>query len=324
MKWIATLCRRRIAPALRCVAAASCLALSAAAAEDVVIHDARGRDVIIGHPGRIVSIGGAITEILYALGAEDRIIAVDTTSLYPPRAMVDKPNVGYMRQLSAEGVLGLDPQLVLAIAGSGPRETIDVIDAAKVPLIVVPESYSEAGMLDKIRLVAKVAGLEARGACLVQGVSADLAALRGLRAKVTTAPRVMFLMSFLDGRAMVAGRHTAADEIIKLAGGVNAAEGFDGYKIMSDEAVVAARPEHVLSMERGKETVQADAIFASPAFALTPAARTKSFVTMDGLYLLGFGPRTAAAARDLAVRIDPALAPEAAALTPATHADCRS
>jgi iron complex transport system substrate-binding protein len=123
---------------------------------------------------------------------------------------------------------------------------------------------------------------------------------------------------------MVAGSHTAADEIIKLAGGVNAAEGFDGYKIMSDEAVVAARPEHVLSMERGKDSLQADTIFANPAFALTPAAKTKSFVSMDGLYLLGFGPRTAAAARDLAVKIDPALSPDAAAFKPASLAvDCR-
>lgn len=316
--------RRHLALALALQCTVGCLALSAAAAEDVVIHDARGRDVTIGHPNRIVSVGGAVTEILYALGAEDRIVAVDTTSLYPPNAMADKPNVGYMRQLSAEGVLGLNPQLVLAITGSGPRETIDVIDAAKVPLIMVPESYSEAGMVEKIRLVAKVAGYEARGECLAQAVTADLAALRELRAKVTTPPRVLFVMSFLDGRAMVAGHHTAADEIIKLAGGVNAADGFDGYKIMNDEAVVAARPEHVLAMARGKDSVQADAIFESPAFALTPAAKARNFVSMDGLYLLGFGPRTAAAARDLAVKIDPALSQAAATFKPASLAvDCR-
>jgi iron complex transport system substrate-binding protein len=163
--------RRLVIGTLRAAALSGCLALSAAAAEDVVIHDARGRDVTVGHPNRIVSIGGAITEILYALGAEDRIVAVDTTSLYPPKAMTDKPNVGYMRQLSAEGVVGLDPQLVLAIAGAGPKETIDVIDAAKIPLIVVPDSYSEAGMIEKIRLVAKVVGLQARGECLARPTS---------------------------------------------------------------------------------------------------------------------------------------------------------
>ncbi|QUS42537.1 hemin ABC transporter substrate-binding protein [Tardiphaga alba] len=317
--------RRGITRALQCAALASGLVLSvAAAAEDVVIRDARGRDVTIGHPTRIVSIGGAVTEILYALGAEDRIVAIDTTSLYPPKATAEKPNVGYMRQLSAEGVLGLNPQLVLAIAGSGPKETIDVIDAAKIPLILVPETFSEAGMLDKIRLVAKVAGLDARGKCLADAVSSDLAALRELRAKMTSPQRVMFVLSFLDGRVMVAGKKTAADEIIKLAGGVNVVDNFDGYKIMNDEAIAAAKPDLILSMERGKETLQSEQIFASPSFALTPAAKTKRLVAMDGLYLLGFGPRTAAAARDLAVKLDPALSSEAASFKPASLAvNCR-
>lgn len=321
----ATARRGTLIRALQCAALSGCLALSAAAAaEDVVIHDARGRDVTIGHPTRIVSIGGAVTEILYALGADDRIVAVDTTSVYPPKAMTDKPNVGYMRQLSAEGVLGLNPQLVLAIAGSGPKETIDVIDAAKIPLIMVPESYSGAGMVEKIRMVAKVTGLEARGECLAKSVEADLAGLRDLRAKVKTPPRIMFVMSFVDGRAMVAGQKTAADEIIKLAGGVNVATGFDGYKVMSDEAIAAARPDHILSMERSREAVQAATIFASPAFALTPAAKSRSFVAMDGLYLLGFGPRTAAAARDVAMKIDPALSKDAAAFQPASlTVNCR-
>lgn len=317
--------RGTLTRALQCAALSGCLALSAAAAaEDVVIRDARGRDVTIGHPTRIVSVGGAVTEILYALGADDRIVAVDTTSIYPPKAMTDKPNVGYMRQLSAEGVLGLNPQLVLAITGAGPKETIDVIDAAKVPLIMVPDSHSEAGMVEKIRMVAKVTGLETRGECLAKSVESDLASLRDMRAKVKAPPRVMFVMSLIDGRALVAGQKTAADDIIKLSGGENVAVGFDGYKIMSDEAIAAARPDHILAMERGRDSVQADAIFANPAFALTPAAKSKSFTAMDGLYLLGFGPRTAAAARDLALKLDPALSKDAAAFQPASlTANCR-
>jgi len=316
--------RGRLALALQCIVFGAALAGPAAAVGDVIIHDARGHDVAVGHPTRIVSIGGAVTEILYALGAEDRIVAVDTTSLYPPKAMADKPNVGYMRQLSAEGVLGLDPQLVLAIAGSGPKETIEVIDAAKIPLIMVPENFTEAGMLEKIRLVARVAGEDKRGECLATAVAGDLDWLRAMRARVNSPPRVMFVMSFLDGRAMVAGRKTAADEIIKMAGGVNVADNFDGYKIMNDEAIVAARPDHILSMERGKETLKASEVFATPAIALTPAAQSRSFIAMDGLYLLGFGPRTAAAARDLAARLDPAVAAQAGEFKPASlTVDCR-
>ncbi len=296
---------------------------AAARAEGIVIHDARGRDVSIGNTSRIVSIGGAITEILYALGLQDRIVGVDTTSLYPPKALGEKPNVGYMRQLSAEGVLGLNPQLILAIEGSGPKETLDVLDAAKIPFLSFPETYTEQGLIEKIKMVAHAMDADARGACLATAVSGDLTELRKLRDSVKKPVRVMFVMSFLNGRAMVAGHKTAANEIIKLAGGVNAVDGFEGYKPVNDEAIVAAKPDVILTMQRGREQFDAQTVFANPSFALTPAAAKKSFVAMDGLYLLGFGPRTAAAARDLALSLYPDLNDKAATWTPAAlSVDC--
>lgn len=297
--------------------------LTPLAAAGIVIQDARGRDVTIGNSSRIVSIGGAITEILYALGLQDRIVGVDTTSLYPAKALSEKPNVGYMRQLSAEGVLGLNPQLILAIEGAGPKETLEVLDAAKIPYVAFPETFTEQGLLDKIKLVAHAMNVDARGACLSAAVSKDLAELNKLRGHIRKPARVMFVMSFLNGRAMVAGQKTAANEIIKMAGGVNAVDGFDGYKPVNDEAIVAARPDVILTMQRGREQLEAEAVFANPSFALTPAAAKKSFVAMDGLYLLGFGPRTAAAARDLAVSLYPDLAERTATWKPAAlSVDC--
>ena len=161
-------CDARLAVTPCCLAAGG-----AALAAGVAVRDARDRDVTIENPARIVSIGGAITEILYALGFEDRLAGVDTTSLFPAAALRDKPNVGYMRQLSAEGVLGLNPSLVLAMQGSGPKETMDVLDAAKVPLVLVPETFTEQGLLDKIKLVGHAMGADARAACLTdRGVAA--------------------------------------------------------------------------------------------------------------------------------------------------------
>lgn len=302
----------------------SAIPFAAARAEGIVIHDARGRDVTIGNTSRIVSVGGAITEILYALGLQDRIVGIDSTSLYPPQALGEKPNVGYMRQLSAEGVLGLNPQLILAMEGSGPNETMDVVDAAKIPLVSFPETYSEQGLIDKIKLVAHVMDADARGTCLTNAVSADLTELKKLRDNVKQPARVMFVMSFLNGRAMVAGQKTAANEIIKMAGGINAVNAFDGYKPVNDEAIVAAKPDVILTMQRGREQLDAQTVFANPSFAMTPAATKRSFVAMDGLYLLGFGPRTAAAARDLALALYPGLEDKAAAWKPATlSVDCR-
>jgi len=314
-----TICRTLALLATTCALAVGDAALAAG----VTVHDARNRDVTITDPARIVSIGGAITEILYALGFDDRLAGVDATSLYPTSALRDKPNVGYMRQLSAEGVLGLNPSLVLAVQGSGPKETMDVLEAAKVPLVLVPETFSEQGLLDKIKLVGHAMGADARAECLTAAVTGDLTQLRALRAKVTKPVRVMFVMSLLNGRAMAAGQKTAANEIIALAGGVNAIDGYDGYKIISDEAIVAARPDVVLSILRSKDSLEAEAVYVHPAFALTPVVANKAFISMEGLYLLGFGPRTAAAARDLSLKLYPALAQaeqfNAAALT----ANCR-
>jgi iron complex transport system substrate-binding protein len=118
----------------------------------------------------------------------------------------------------------------------------------------------------------------------------------------------MFVLSFAGGRPMAAGRNTAADGIIKLAGAQNALSDYEGYKPVSDEAVIAAAPQVVLAMQREGLKLSAQDVFANPAFALTPAAASKNFIAMDGAYLLGFGPRTARAARDLATQLYPSLA----------------
>jgi iron complex transport system substrate-binding protein len=274
-----------------------------------MVRDAGGRSVMVKDSSRIVAIGGSITEILYALGLDRRIIAVDTTSLYPPRALKEKPNVGYMRALSPEGVLGLAPSLILALDGAGPKEAIAVLAAAGVPLVRVPETFTGDGILAKIKLVAAAVGERRRGECLAAKVERDLDRLAALRKVISERKRVMFVLSLVNGRPMAAGRDTAADGIIRLAGGVNSIDDFTGYKPLSDESVIGKQPDAILAMRRAGATLDAAQLFALPAFTLTPAARTGSFISMDGLYLLGFGPRTAQAAGDLAAALYPSLSP---------------
>ncbi len=129
-----------------------------------------GSAALAGDASRIVSIGGAVTEILYALGADKNIVGIDSTSVYPQRALTEKPNVGYMRQLSAEGVLGLRPSLILASEGSGPRETIAVLKAAQVPITIVPDVFSGEGIVEKVRVVANAVGATERGGCIIDAV----------------------------------------------------------------------------------------------------------------------------------------------------------
>ena len=301
--------RRRIHTLAQLALALAALIAPAGAAlsDSIVVRDAAGQPVTIRDNSRIVSIGGAITEILYALGLEQRVVAIDSTSFYPPQALREKPNVGYMRALSPEGVLGLNPSLILATEDAGPKEAVAVLRAAGIPFVLVPDKHTGKGILDKIEIVATAAGHAERGACLAKTVATDLEALAQIRDKVDHPMKATFLLSFVNNRAMVAGRATAADGIIKLAGASNVISDYEGYKPINDEAIIAAQPEFVLAMQRDSHPLDARTVFAHPGFALTPAAKRQAFVAMNGLYLLGFGPRTALAARDLATTLYPTL-----------------
>ena len=249
----------------------------------------------------VLAIGGSVTEIIYALGEGDRLIGRDSTSSYPPEA-ASLPDVGYMRALAPEGVLSVRPGMIISEDGAGPPETIEVLQAADIPFITVPGSYSVEGIVQKILTVGEALDVEAASIALASDVRMKLqeaeAAADALAGE--TPKRVLFVLSTQDGRIMASGTNTAASSIIEMAGSVNAVTGFEGYKPMSDEAVIAAAPDVILMMDRrGDHFVANEDLFALPAIAATPAAQTQSVVRMSGLYLLGFGPRTADAVLEL-------------------------
>lgn len=256
---------------------------------------------------RIVAIGGAVTEILYALGVGERIVAVDTSSTYPPEALKTKPNVGYMRALSPEGVLSAGPSLIIALEGAGPPDAVKVLKGAAVPFETVPEPRNADSVVANIRRVADLAGVPERGAALAQAVEQDFAALAALRARITTPRSAAFVLSASGTAPVVGGAHTSADAIFALAGVENAMRAVNGYKPAVDEAVLGAQPYAIILMKDSNHAVGDDAIAAMPAFAGSPAAAARRLYRMDGGYLLGFGPRTPQAARDLAALIYPEL-----------------
>ena len=297
--WIA----RRVAASIVAALLVAAIPLAGPAWAEALV-DARGTPVGTPDTARIVSIGGAVTEILYDLGLEDRIVAVDTTSTAPARALAQKPNVGYMRALSAEGVLSTGPSLIVATEGAGPPEVVEVLAASSVPVVLVDDATTPEAVAGRIRFLAAALGAEERGAALATEVEQGFAALAETRAAIRTPARVLFVISLRDGVPMAAGTDTAADAIIGLAGGINVAADFSGYKPMSEEAVLAAAPDVVLMMTSGAHAAGGD-VLALPAFRGTPAAANGWLVTMDGQSLLGFGPRTPEVARSLAAELHP-------------------
>lgn len=257
---------------------------------------------------RIVSVGSALTEIFYALGAENLLVGVDTTSLYPPQAK-SLPQVGYMRALSAEGVLSLKPTLIMATTGAGPASTLDQLKATGIEVVILPDRYDYDSVVKKIEAVGKATGKVAEADALIARGRTDMKALSDRLATTPNKPRVLFLMSMSGGAPQAAGRDTAADGIIRLAGGVNAVDGYAGYRPLTPEAVIASRADYVLVPRQSVDSLGGiDKVLDQPAIRQTPAGRAGKLLQFDILLLLGFGPRTPQAATELAAALHPELA----------------
>jgi iron complex transport system substrate-binding protein len=245
---------------------------------------------------RLITVGGGITEIVYALGAQAQLVGTDTTSLYPIAAQ-NTPKVGYMRQLSAEGLLALRPDAVIAGTDAGPPVVLDQLRSAgvRVELVLSDHSWAEVGR--KVAAVGRAANREADAQALQAQLDARWKAVRSLidAGAPGVAPRVLFVLSH-SGSPTVAGEQTAADAMIRFIGARNALGGFRGYRPMTAESMAAAAPDVILTTTQGLEAIGGEAAFwRRPELALTPAYRRRAtagaLVHLDALELLGFGPR---------------------------------
>jgi iron complex transport system substrate-binding protein len=293
------------------LAASAQLAIPATAG-DVTVTDAGGRNVQVTDASRILAIGGDVTEIVYALGADARLFGVDITSQFPVQALKDKQNVGYMRALSTEGVISVGATLIIASERAGPPEVVKTLKTTSVPYVEVPDQHSQQGITGKVRLIARAIGAEAAGEAVVRQVEQDFKDLANGAARIKQPVKAMFVLGVQNGRINVAGQGTAANAIIQLAGAKNVADAMNGYKPLTEEAIVELAPEVILIMRRssGDDNHDIAQLLEMKGVQSTPAGAAKRVIMMDTLYLLGFGPRAPRAARELMGRIYPDLGGE--------------
>lgn len=245
---------------------------------------------------RIVSVGGAITETVFALGAGHEVVAVDTSSVYP-EATSRLPKVGYQRTLSAEGILALSPDLVIVSHEAGPPATIEQLRNAGVRV----ERMPSAKALDEAvaRITAVGAALDLPSAALALRVRRDGAA--ALARVPRDGPRFVLVYARGAGTLMVAGGDTGGSAMVELAGGRNAVGEIRGFKTLSAEVLIDAAPDVIVVPARGLATIGGEAgLLALPGVAATPAGRNRRIVAFDDLLLLGFGPRLPQAIGELA------------------------
>lgn len=224
---------------------------------------------------RLVSVGGGVTETLVALGAEDLIVGVDTTSTFPER-LRHKPQVGYQHALPVEGIVALRPQAIVHDGSAGPDETLRRLERAGVRNWVLPDEPSWAGLAARIEWLGERLDRAEAARALVAQLDAQRAALP---APPEQPPRVLFVMSHGPGSVVAAGRDTKADALLRLAGCRNVlAETQSGYRPVSIEGIHRLDPAGIV-------------IAGDPDAALSQRLGRRPVLREDTLKLLGFGPR---------------------------------
>lgn len=242
---------------------------------------------------RVISAGGSISEWLVAVGAEQQLVGVDTTSLHP-QSLQALPSVGYQRQLAAEGVLTLQPQVLFGSDEMGPPPVLQQLRSAGVQIETLPV---DANMLAVSQAVRRIGAVLARSEQAEQALSAFKQGIWQQQQKLAlidgAAPRVLLVFSVGHGNPLTAGTNTVGDWLIKQAGGENLAA-HAGFKALSSESMLALNPQVIIVADRHNQGLAALESILSHASALqySDAVKNKRIVALDPTLLVGgLGPR---------------------------------
>lgn len=248
---------------------------------------------------RIVSLNGNISEMLCALGLEQQIAGVDVTSTYPA-SLQAKPKVGHNRNISAEGVVSLQPTLVLGLDNQLNPALVEQLQAVKVTTRIFKQDLSVQGIRNLLDEVAGATGTTGKAATVRQQFDKEMAALKVQRLD----KKILFIYARGTGTLMVSGTGTSVDKVIQLAGAQNAIAGFTDFKPLTAESLVAANPDIILLFDSGLKSLGGvDGLLKVPGVEQTSAGKNKKIIVMDGELLSGFGLRLPQAIRELQDKI---------------------
>jgi iron complex transport system substrate-binding protein len=242
-------------------------------------------------PLRIVSLGGIITETVFALGMGSSIVGVDVSSIYPSEAnRITK--VGYWRGLSAEGVLSLKPSLVLCTYDTGPETALKQIKKAGVTIYKTPGVFNIETAKSNVRNIASLVGKKSEGEELVKNIEDGYKQVQQRVGKLKRKYKTLFIY-FRGGKIMnVGGKGTPAHDMIELAGGENLGKNVKEWKNVTSEYFIANKPEVLVVTRTGLESIGGlEKLKELPGVSSIPAVKTGKVIVVDDLAFLGFGPR---------------------------------
>ncbi len=246
-------------------------------------------------PQRWVSAGGALSEWVAALGGESKLVGVDTTSQHPA-SLKALPSIGYQRQLSAEGILSLRPQVLVGTEEMGPPPVMAQIRSAGVQVEMFSARPDLPTLKGNLQHLGALLGSEAKASELFTGYEQALEQQKRWVATAQAthkAPGVLMLIGNAGGKPLIAGKGTAADWMLQQAGGRNLAT-HSGYKPFSVESLAGLSPEVLVFADRALtgEAARAALFKENPILASTPAAKHARVFELDPTLLVGgLGPR---------------------------------
>mgnify|MGYP001199197260 CR=1 FL=1 len=243
---------------------------------------------------RIVSVGGSITEIIYLLKKENNLVAIDVTSVYPENTK-KKPNIGYVRNLSTEGILSMSPSLIIGEDDMGPPNVIKQLRNLKLDLKIIEEKQNAKGIIEKIKCIGKILNIEKECDNIIrEKINPAVEELyRIASSNRMEKKKVMLILSMKGSSPVVAGNNTSGDSFIKMLGAQNIYESVKGWKTVSEESIIKYNPEFIIIPQKDlHKNSNINNIRTNPVFMNTIAVKNNNIIIDDGMAILGFGPRT--------------------------------
>tara|TARA_B100000700_G_scaffold278056_1_gene325901 strand:- start:2557 stop:3435 length:879 start_codon:yes stop_codon:yes gene_type:complete len=245
-------------------------------------------------PSRIVSIGSSITEIIYFLNSQDQIIAIDITSNFPEDAK-KFPSVGYIRNLSAEGLLSTNPSIIISEDDIGPKNIIKQIQDTKTELRIIPEEQTLNGIIQKIQCVGNIIGQQKEAEEKISSeINPVINKIKEIKKeKDLSNIKIMMILSTEGNSTVVAGSNTSGDSFIKMLGATNIFESINGWKAVTAETILLKNPDYIIIPEKDlHKQSNVNTISENVILKETNAGKNNGYIIKDGMAILGYGPRT--------------------------------
>lgn len=244
---------------------------------------------------RWVIAGGSITELVYAIGAGNKVVGVDETTSYPEQTQT-LPHIGYWKQLSTEGILSLRPSTFVTWDDAEPKMVLRQLAQHNVKVISLPRTPATFElMLKNIRTLAISLDKQKEAEALIGSLQSRLAVINAKNSQIKQKVKVMFFLSPGGGIPQVAGKTSVADAILHLAGGENIAT-HENYRIYSAEAIIAANPELIVITTQSQKNQTgglraSEGLASVPGVSMTQAWKNQRIIEIDQSLILGMGPR---------------------------------